>query len=60
MSMMSAVQSAGSSIATLIAGHIITLNTRGQLEHYNIVGYVACTSILLTLLLMMRNGEHSE
>ncbi|HEY6093958.1 MAG TPA: MFS transporter [Gallionellaceae bacterium] len=52
MSMMSAVQSAGSSIATLIAGHIITLNSQGQLEHYNIVGYVACTSILLTLLLV--------
>lgn len=52
MSINSAVQSAGSSIATLIAGYIITINPQGKLEHYNIVGYVACTAIFITLLLV--------
>jgi predicted MFS family arabinose efflux permease len=60
MSMNSAVQSAGSSIATIIAGYIITRNEQGMLEHYNIVGYIACTAIVLTLLLVghIRVGVH--
>lgn len=52
MSVNSAVQSVGSSIATLIAGFIITINPQGLLEHYNIVGFVACSSILVTLWLV--------
>ena len=52
MSVNSAVQSIGSSIATLIAGFIITINPQGMLEHYNIVGYVACSAILATLWLV--------
>lgn len=52
MSVNSAVQSIGSSIATLIAGFIITINPQGLLEHYNIVGYVACSAILATLWLV--------
>jgi predicted MFS family arabinose efflux permease len=52
MSMISAVQSAGSSIASLIAGYIITINPQGMLEHYDIVGYIACAAILATLWLV--------
>lgn len=52
MSVNSAVQSAGSSIATLVAGFIITINPQGLIEHYNIVGYVACSAILATLWLV--------
>ena len=52
MSVNSAVQSIGSSIATLIAGFIITINPQGLLEHYNVVGFVACSSILVTLWLV--------
>jgi predicted MFS family arabinose efflux permease len=49
MSINSAVQSIGTSIATLVAGFIITINSEGMLEHYNVVGYIACIAILATL-----------
>jgi predicted MFS family arabinose efflux permease len=52
MGINSAVQSIASSIATLIAGFTITINANGMLEHYNIVGYIACTAILVTLWLV--------
>jgi len=52
MGINSAVQSIGSSVATLVAGFIITINSEGLLEHYNIVGYVACSAILATLWLV--------
>ena len=52
MSVNSAVQSAASSIATLVAGFIITINPQGLIEHYNVVGYVACSAILATLWLV--------
>jgi predicted MFS family arabinose efflux permease len=52
MGLNSAVQSIGTSIATLVAGLIITINPQGLLQHYNIVGYVACTAILATLWLV--------
>jgi len=49
MSINSAVQSAGSSVASLLAGFIITINPQGMIEHYNLVGYIACGAILITL-----------
>ena len=52
MGINSAVQSIGTSISTLVAGFIITINPQGMLEHYNIVGYIACTAILITLWLV--------
>jgi predicted MFS family arabinose efflux permease len=52
MGLNSAVQSIGTSIATLVAGFIITINSEGLLEHYNIVGYIACVAILATLWLV--------
>jgi len=52
MGLNSAVQSIGTSVATMVAGFIITINSDGLLEHYNIVGYIACIAILATLLLV--------
>ena len=52
MGITSAVQSIAASVATLVAGFIITINPQGMLEHYNIVGYIACGAILLTLWLV--------
>lgn len=52
MSVNSAVQSAGSSIASLIAGYIITRNPQGLIEHYNLVGYLACTATLASVWLV--------
>ena len=52
MGINSAVQSIGSSVATLVAGLIITINPQGLLEHYNVVGYIACAAILSTLWLV--------
>lgn len=44
MSLGSSVQMMSSGLASLVAGMIITRNAMGQIEHYNIVGYlsVAC------------------
>lgn len=52
MGINSAVQSIAASIATLVAGLIITINPDGQLENYNVVGYIACIAILATLWLV--------
>lgn len=49
MSLVSSVQMLSSGVATLIAGLIITRNPAGQVEHYNIVGYVAVACGLLTI-----------
>ncbi|MDO8412542.1 MAG: MFS transporter [Gallionellaceae bacterium] len=49
MSMNSAVQSAGSAIASLLAGHIISRNAEGLIEHYELVGYIACAATLATI-----------
>ena len=46
MSINSAVQQAGSGLAALIAGMIISRNAQGMIEHYNIVGYVATAATL--------------
>ncbi|MBI3903579.1 MAG: MFS transporter [Nitrosomonadales bacterium] len=61
MSMNSAVQSAGAAIASLLAGHIITRNPQGLIEHYNLVGYLACTSTLIAIWLVTSvKPEHGE
>jgi predicted MFS family arabinose efflux permease len=52
MGLNSAVQSIGTSVATLVAGFIITINAEGMLEHYNMVGYIACVAIIATLWLV--------
>ncbi len=59
MSLNSAVQSAGSATASLIAGHILTRNPQGLIEHYNLVGYLACTATLASVWLVGRiKPEH--
>lgn len=52
MGISSAVQSIAASVSTLVAGAIMTITPAGNLEHYNIVGYIACTAILITLWLV--------
>lgn len=51
MSLASSVQMLACSIASLTAGLIITPNAAGQIEHYNLVGYlaVACSLIAMWL-----------
>lgn len=59
MSLNSAVQSAGSAIASLAAGYIITRNAQGQIEHYAMVGYLAIAATLLCIALVGRvQPEH--
>lgn len=41
MSLNSAVQMMASGLASLVAGLIITRNAAGQIEHFNLVGYLA-------------------
>ena len=49
MSLGSSVQMLGSGLASLVAGLIITRNTAGQIEHYNLVGYFALACGLAAL-----------
>lgn len=49
MALNSALQQFTMGIITLIGGLIITNNEKGELEHYNIVGYIAIAGTLLSL-----------
>lgn len=49
MSLLSSVQMLSAGTASLIAGMIITRNAAGQVEHYNIVGYLGAVAGLLTI-----------
>lgn len=49
MSLGSSVQMLSSGLASLVAGMIITRNAAGQVEHYNIVGYISVGCGLLSL-----------
>jgi predicted MFS family arabinose efflux permease len=54
MSLSTAVQSAGSGLAALIAGMIISRDAQGFIHNYNVVGYVACAATLLAIWLATR------
>ncbi|HEV7619808.1 MAG TPA: MFS transporter [Burkholderiaceae bacterium] len=52
MSLVSSVQMLASGLASLIAGLIITRTAGGQIEHFNIVGYIAVACGLLAIWLV--------
>ena len=54
MSLISSVQMLASGLATLVAGLIITRSAAGQMEHYNIVGYLAVASGFAAIWMMQR------
>lgn len=49
MSLASSMQMLACSVASLTAGLIITRNAAGQIEHYNLVGYLAVTCALIAM-----------
>jgi len=49
MALNSALQQFSLGIVTFIGGTIITNNVNGELEHYNIVGYIAITATLISV-----------
>ncbi|HJV74103.1 MAG TPA: MFS transporter [Noviherbaspirillum sp.] len=57
MSLGSSVQMMSSGLASLVAGMIITRNAAGQIEHFNIVGYLA-VSFGLASLWMAQHVKH--
>jgi predicted MFS family arabinose efflux permease len=46
MSINSAVQSAGSGAAALVAGLVITRDAQGMIHNYPLVGYIACAATI--------------
>jgi multidrug resistance protein len=50
MSLVSSVQMASAGLASLVAGLIIHRSPGGQIEHYNLVGYLAVTFSVLAVL----------
>ena len=51
MALNSALQQFSLGIVTFIGGTIITNNVNGELEHYNIVGYIAITATIISIFL---------
>ncbi len=51
MALNSALQQFSLGIVTFIGGTIITNNVNGELEHYNIVGYIAITATIVSIFL---------
>lgn len=49
MSLVSSVQMLSSGMASLVTGLIITRNAMGQVEHFNIIGYLSISCGLLSL-----------
>lgn len=49
MSLLSSVQMLAQGVAIYVAGLIITQNSSGQIEHYNLVGYLAVACGLLAI-----------
>lgn len=54
MALNSALQQFTMGIITLIGGLIITNNEKGELQHYNIVGYIAVVGTILSLIIAKR------
>jgi predicted MFS family arabinose efflux permease len=54
MSLVSTAQMMSSGLASLVAGLIITRSAGGQIEHYNIVGYLAVASGFAAIWMMQR------
>ena len=60
MSLVSSVQMLASGLASLVAGLIITRSATGQMEHYNIVGYLAVASGFAAIWMMQRLKAATE
>lgn len=60
MSLLSAMQHLGTSLATLIAGAIITKNANGHLDHYATVGLVASALFIVTYFMFLRLKKEIE
>jgi hypothetical protein len=54
MSLSASVQMLTSGFASLVAGLIISRNAAGQIEHFNVVGYIAAACGLLSVWLASR------
>ena len=49
MSLSASIQQAAMGLATLVAGHIISINPAGMVDHYKVVGYIAAFSALCAI-----------
>lgn len=50
------IQQFSGGIASVIAGHIVSLGTDGKLQHFTVVGYVVIGTALVALMLVWRIG----
>lgn len=48
----SSIQQVSGGIASVVAGHIVTLGADGRIEHFPLVGYVVCGTTLIGMWLM--------
>jgi hypothetical protein len=52
MSINSSVQQLSGGIASVFAGLIVVQSPTGKLVHYNTVGYIVATTMILTIIMM--------
>jgi hypothetical protein len=52
MSINSSIQQFSGGIASVIAGSIITQSKSGALVHYNIIGYIVATAVIVTIAML--------
>lgn len=50
----SSIQQLSGGVASIVAGHIVTLGPNGQLQHFDVVGYVIVGTTLLASVLVWR------
>jgi len=48
------IQQLSGGLASVVAGHIVTLGADGKLQHFDVVGYVVVASSLVTFALLWR------
>src|SRR3982074_1718394 len=54
------IQQLSGGIASVVAGHIVTLGSGGRLEHFEVVGYVVVTTSMIAFALVWRLARHRE
>lgn len=58
MSINSSIQQLSGGVASAAAGMIVVQTTSGELERYNILGYVVLASMILATILMWRVNQY--
>lgn len=60
MGLLNSIRSLGAATATLLAGFVISETSRGELEHFDRVGYISVVVVIITIAIAYRLRLHNE